>query len=922
MMGCHRRGQGLLLWDGTIKNVEDIQVGDLLMGPDSKPRAVLSLCRGFGQMAEIRPIKGNPFVVNMNHMLTLFYAPGKARDGIVLDISVKDYLARPDGLKQFYKLIRMPVSFHQIEQGYSPHPGLNSQVPAGEAMQQIAIFSSNGNTPISPREISRATGIKRGTIGACLSRDKGRTFTSTSTGEYMLIPNPTYLPLGPYFVGAMIGDGSLSGGNTSTCIINEDEGVIAAFKAEAARHGLKVKHKGNIYFATNGNAGGVRNPILSHLKDLGLIPLRCEERFIPMRYKTASKKHRLQLLAGLIDTDGHLTDTWLEYLTKSPALAQDVAFIARSVGLAAYIQRKQSHTHFGEKEYDNCYWRVGISGDYTLIPSRKHKPKPREQKKSVLRTGFSIVPQGTERFYGFTLSGDGRYLLDDFTVTHNSGKTLSAVTLCYLDWKNNGRRIFSNNKLQFDHTWFDTEYFVTHLADDELENATILLDEAYIYLDARAGQSKLNKLFTYFIVQTRKRGVDLYVCTHHIDIVDKRLRRAVDVRGSCLLSGTAITTESGQVPIKDIQPGTKILTYNQQTGCKELDEVTNIGNRWANSYLIIKLSNGNELRITDEHPIQVVGKGWVEASNISVGDELVQIKYPFLAQRINLLKRGADPIWKAAHSEKLKRQWSDPTSEYNDPEFRRIGKQVVENGIRHPTRLELELQEILDRELSGVWTYTGDSKLWLTCKGGVRINPDFVISPGMEKAIEVFAPFWKIKQHGNVESYITERQSLYNSIGCHALFIPDDDLHSDEEGAVTAIKEFTYNPDVEIVKVVSVERVDVCHRVYNLETRENHNYFAYGVLVHNCRYHAESPCRRCQGTGAEPRKKKPDGGPIPCERCLGYGINGYATTIFTHQRLGKTSKVKIHGPAYWDLYDTAERPQLRKSQMNIDPKDL
>ena len=134
-----------------------------------------------------------------------------------------------------------------------------------------------------------------------------------------------------------------------------------------------------------------------------------------------------------------------------------------------------------------------------------------------------------------------------------SGKTLSAVAMCYKD-KQRGRNIFSNNHLSEsfgNYTFFDVPFFLermgiehgenAHDTDYEgnggegvaLENSTLLLDEAYIYLDSRTSGGKLNKLFTYFTVQTRKRGVDMYVCTHHIDVLDKRLRRAVDVRGTC-----------------------------------------------------------------------------------------------------------------------------------------------------------------------------------------------------------------------------------------------------------------------------------------------------------------------------------------------------------------------------------------------------
>ena len=46
------------------------------------------------------------------------------------------------------------------------------------------------------------------------------------------------------------------------------------------------------------------------------------------------------------------------------------------------------------------------------------------QKKDVLRTGFTVKEAGTGKYYGFTVDGDNRYLLDDFTITHNCGKTI------------------------------------------------------------------------------------------------------------------------------------------------------------------------------------------------------------------------------------------------------------------------------------------------------------------------------------------------------------------------------------------------------------------------------------------------------------------------------------------------------------------
>lgn len=113
------------------------------------------------------------------------------------------------------------------------------------------------------------------------------------------------------------------------------------------------------------------------------------------------------------------------------------------------------------------------------------------------------------------------------------GKSVSTVALVFRDWAVKKRKILSNSWLDFPFTRFTLEYFMEHLEDDEIENCTLWLDEMYQLLDSRTAAGKVNKLLTYFIVQCRKRNVDLYVCTHHIDHIDKRLRRAINIRGTC-----------------------------------------------------------------------------------------------------------------------------------------------------------------------------------------------------------------------------------------------------------------------------------------------------------------------------------------------------------------------------------------------------
>ena len=82
---CLANGTNILMADGNLKQVENIQVNDLIMGDDSKPRKVLSLGRGKEEMYKIINKSDNTFyTVNKSHILSL-----KEGEKIV-DISLKN----------------------------------------------------------------------------------------------------------------------------------------------------------------------------------------------------------------------------------------------------------------------------------------------------------------------------------------------------------------------------------------------------------------------------------------------------------------------------------------------------------------------------------------------------------------------------------------------------------------------------------------------------------------------------------------------------------------------------------------------------------------------------------------------------------------------------------------------------------------
>jgi len=127
---CLGKGTKVLMFDGDLRNVEDVCAGDLLMGDDSTPRRVLSIARGRENMYWVRQNKGDDYRVNESHILSLkrsrneteFGASeGPHRHGDVLNITVKNYLAKGPKFRSNYKGYKVPVEFEAQELPVDPY---------------------------------------------------------------------------------------------------------------------------------------------------------------------------------------------------------------------------------------------------------------------------------------------------------------------------------------------------------------------------------------------------------------------------------------------------------------------------------------------------------------------------------------------------------------------------------------------------------------------------------------------------------------------------------------------------------------------------------------------------------------------------------------------------------------------------------
>lgn len=119
---CLGKDTPVLMYDGTIKMVQDVVVGDKLMGPDSKPRNVLSITMGREELFRVTPKKGDSWVCNKSHILSLKRTnDGTALAGTICNVGVTEYLGWSKTHRHIYKQWRSAVDFPEKELLLDPY---------------------------------------------------------------------------------------------------------------------------------------------------------------------------------------------------------------------------------------------------------------------------------------------------------------------------------------------------------------------------------------------------------------------------------------------------------------------------------------------------------------------------------------------------------------------------------------------------------------------------------------------------------------------------------------------------------------------------------------------------------------------------------------------------------------------------------
>jgi len=364
LANCLGKDTPILMIDGSIKPVQDVTVGDKVMGPDSKPRTVQNVNSGTEMMYKISSIsklRNIEYICNESHILTLRYCSDdyryNAKKGDILDITVRDFL-------------KLPNRHQRLLQGFT-------------------------------------TGVEY-------------------EEKEVIIPS--------YILGAWLGDGT----SASTAITSMDSEIVEEWTKCATKFGLTVRvqenkqpNKSKVYFMTSGKANGYsnRNPVMNELRRLDLI----NNKHIPNLYLINSEKERLELLAGLLDTDGSRVDNTFVFTQKSDVLANQVVTLAKSLGFRVTIKKIEVAIGHGYTTKPSNTNKITIGGDTYRIPVRlpRKMTVKVDRNSNWLNYGIKVDKLEEGTFYGFTLREEPHFVMGDFSVTHNTtaGKVQMAEQL-------------------------------------------------------------------------------------------------------------------------------------------------------------------------------------------------------------------------------------------------------------------------------------------------------------------------------------------------------------------------------------------------------------------------------------------------------------------------------------------------------------
>ena len=248
----------------------------------------------------------------------------------------------------------------------------------------------------------------------------------------ILLPHRKYvigkekdLPLDPYTFGVWLGDGTNR--NPTICFSANDTEPSARIIANGFMPKWITQHKttGVVYIGLD---------IRSNLQKMGMChSRRATPKHIPGEYLTASVEQRLQLLAGLLDTDGTLIGSKYQFSTADESLMDSFTDLVSTFGWrCCHTVHEPSVSSSGVIGRKPCYV-ISFTPDCEIpcTIKRKQNKEPHEQRRIGIKSVRRITP-----VEGNCITVDGGMYLAGKTMlpTHNS--TIGIFYICWIAGRN------------------------------------------------------------------------------------------------------------------------------------------------------------------------------------------------------------------------------------------------------------------------------------------------------------------------------------------------------------------------------------------------------------------------------------------------------------------------------------------------------
>jgi phosphate starvation-inducible protein PhoH and related proteins len=247
------------------------------------------------------------------------------------------------------------------------------------------------------------------------------------------------VPVDPYALGLLLGDGSIAGTTTPSFTTTD---VELAWELQRRLPGVQARprHRGQYLLSQLTSPWQstvlVENPLTGALRRLGLKGTRSKTKFVPESYLYNSAKVRLAVLQGLLDTDGGpVTQRGrtcrIQYTTVSPRLRNDVVFLVRSLGGVAYTRirralgRAPGLVKGRAVPHRHDAYIVDIRLPAGIEPFRLTRKREKYQAEGgggrPMRFIESIESAGTAEAVCISVAAaDSLYTTEDFLLTHNT----------------------------------------------------------------------------------------------------------------------------------------------------------------------------------------------------------------------------------------------------------------------------------------------------------------------------------------------------------------------------------------------------------------------------------------------------------------------------------------------------------------------